>query len=205
MDRKALILKTAEIYREHAVAFEAMIPVVEKFDGKIYNKRFENSLQNAVKEVGIEHYSVSTITKYGDLRIEGKSHNNDFRYGTPDVNGYRDTGYTDNRDSTAYVGRYEGDEDKVFEATPGGKWRLKSDLIVKKLMDHVEDMINRAELVESVLNNQSKMESEFQKVANAFKSFNEKWGYEARTLMGLLFDLRYVGNIGWQNYNVKIH
>lgn len=196
--RKTMMNATARAYREHAAALRAIIPVVNKFDGKIIDKRFETAMNAAALPDGL-NYHFSWVTTCGQLEIKAYNHNRSYRE-TPDTpGGYACTGYIKNECAHVRAGEYAD----VFETTPGGKWRIRAAAIVPAIEAEAERAEKDAADVEQALENRDLMVSELQAIADQLRNFEKKYSHEARDLNGLYYCLNYSGSHDTRDYSIR--
>ena len=190
--RKALVEKTIEVYETHIKAMQAAIPEIEKFDGKMYNKRFDNAILDAVKKVDGGMWFGSKTT-CGILWLEFSQFNNFIRDGKYSVS------YTDNRETNVHAGSYE----TVFTTTESGRWRVKAASIVLAVNVHIKTIQARIDQLRNALAQADTIRAEAQEMATAYVNFKEKYSSEVLDILGLYFELRNISRN--KDYSVKTY
>ena len=169
-EREIVIEATASVYHQHAKAIENIIPVIEKFDGKILNKRLDTTMREAAPK----GYYVKWITEYGQFKIELS--NMDNRYPT----GQFSCGYTRNREMTVWCGTYE----ECLETTEAGNWRIKAEPVVAALKKAAENAIKRCELLLDSLQNGDEIVAGMAKVCADLITYRKQYDSEVLELLG---------------------
>lgn len=196
--RKTMMSATARVYREHAAALRAIIPVVSKFDGKIIDKRFETAMNAAELPRGLE-YHFSYATTCGGLEIGAYNYNRSYKETPETPGGYACTGYVQNERANVYAGAYAD----VFETTPGGKWRIRAAAIIPAIEAEAERAEKDAADVEQAAENRAAMVEELQAIADRLRAFEKKYSHEARDLNGLYYSLNYCGSTSTRDYSIR--
>ena len=198
MLRNRMLVNTIRVYREHVKAMESIIPVVESFDGKVINKRFETALNEVALPDGLKYYFSYRI-EYGCFKISGYNSNRSFP-NEPDDLGYCSYSYVDNECFNVRV-------DKVEETmnTDTGKLRIKSGIIIQKIYECMAYNTRLADELENAMNNQDDIRKEFQEVVNQLVAFNKKYSYNVRNKLGIYYDLEYRGDSACKDYSIKTY
>jgi len=192
--REALIQATARVYREHAEAICKIIPVVTSFDGKLLGKRFAEALNQALDK---KHESVVVSGKTG-LHFEFYNYNN--TYSAPGKETISEhagkrmsvvttiTEYTDNSYMSIYLG------EQAYTLTAKNKKLMNAAFVVTKLKEHADNLMHQAEAALSAISIDEEARAEFLKVADALNAFMEKYDPRVIELLGLNYEMRYLGN-----------
>lgn len=170
-NRALKIEKTVEIYLDHAKALMSIVPVIQKFDGKIVNKRLDTEMQKVLPK----GQGVRWVTKYGWLNIELWNINNW-------IDGAR--GYTDNREHTVRCGEYE----TVFTAD-AGKWRLKAGPVIDAINKEIGRIHERANMLLDAYEKADQIRDEAAAAVEPLVAFCNKYDYEVKELLGLRFSV----------------
>jgi len=167
-DKKMMLENIVKVYEMHSEAMLALIPVFEKFDGKVIDKRLDTAMTDALPEG--QH--AKWITEFGNLKIHIWNQAN-FKCGK-----YYD--YPRNREIDYRMGRYE----HVFDTTPSGKWRIKSAPIIAKLKEASAFYSERAEATNKVLLNADRIVEGIQERVTELKRYQDQFDYSALETLG---------------------
>ena len=165
-NRKLMMEKTAEVYDFQAKAMRDVIPVVEKFDGKVFNKRIETAMMNVLGQ----GYYVKWKREYSWLEIE-------FDY----FNNWSDSGrfYTRNRE--AYVRFMKRAE--VLESD-GYHERIKAAPIIEGLKKEADRLQKKAAMIREAIENGDEIVAGMVKIAEELRTYRSQYDIEVLELLG---------------------
>lgn len=189
-NRNTAILAQIRAFGDFSKAARAIIPVIKRFDGKVYNKRLENAL-NELDILGCDFYFTVSNNGY-KFEIEGRTRDRSYK-NDPDGSGYCSTGYIKHDCFTAIL-----ESDNALD-----NGRIKADNIIEKLEETAEYYEDKEFKLEKGLKQAHIMRLEFQNIADRLIEFRNKYDSSARDLLGLDYRLDYVGTSEYKDYNIK--
>ena len=180
--RRRRMEKTAEVYDIHAKAMRDVIPVIQKFDGKVLNKRLDTAMATVLPK----GMSAKWITWCDMFTIEFHFMDNYYKDGQYSVD------YTENREATVRCGRYTD----VFETTASGNWKIKAEPIINKLNERADVMESRAAAIHEAIAKADEIVAEAQAAVDPLIQFNHKYDSEIRELLGVYCTITEQGRNG---------
>ena len=167
-NKKMMLEKTAEVYEMHSKAMLTLIPVFERFDGKVIDRRLDTAMTGDLPEGQVAKWK----TEYGYLKI-GLWNDFSFQCGK-----YWE--YPENRSTVYSLGKYE----EVFESTPSGKWRIKAAPIIEALEGASGYYSFKAEETRKVLNNADAIIEGMKERVKELNRYQGQFDYEAMDILG---------------------
>lgn len=167
-EKKIMLKKMADVYRMHSEAMLTLIPVVESFDGKVFNKRLETAMTNALPD----GQYVKLYAEYGSLKI------------SVNINACCECGnhyyYPANQREVYYVGRREA----VFTTTPAGKWRINSAPIVERMKEAADYYAKQADEFDKVRLEADNILTEMRKRVQEINQYQNQFDSLALDILG---------------------
>lgn len=193
-----MVKATARVYREHAVALRAIIPVVERFEGRMINKRFTEAMESS-ELPGTEDYSFSCEEAGSSLIIGLYNHDRSYKETPDNPGGYSGTLYVDNAFMSVPIKGYRDST----EQTPAGNLRVCKSIIMPALEAAAADAEAAAKETEEAWDKRDEMLKAFGEITETLHSFEKKYNYRMRDLNGLCYGLEYRGRSETRDYSVK--
>ena len=173
--RIALINKEIETYRKFAVALESLKTVVHSFDGKCFNKKFTEAMDNFLKYGKTERIfcvnaGMNTTASYGkffDINIHCYD---DYIRGEPDKNGYCGSYYITNSDCNLRMSAEE-----TTTITEGGKYRINAKGIVEKFDEKIQYLNDKAVELEKSIKVIDSMKADMEHIKHLIAVFDGKY------------------------------
>lgn len=196
MSNNNLMINEIRVYKEHAKALQAIMPVIKAFDGKVLNKKLTTAMNETVLPDGLS-YTFSYCIEYGVFRISCYNHNRSFEAGK-DTYGYTSWGYVTNEYGIVRV-------DKIDDlmGTDTGKYRINAAAINAKIEECIAYYEKLASDLEASFENQDAIKEEFKNIVAEFVAFRHKYSYQTLEKLGILYELRYIGNSSTKDYSIK--
>ena len=155
--KKGLNEKQSRVYKELANALKSIIPVLEKFDGKVINVRLERAI-NEVLPGGQKGISARLMNSYTEKkRIQLFNRNRHYQDGN----------------STHYVSR----DTCYIDVLPG---RLNFSETLSAVKKEITQLIKYADELENACNDVENAETEYKNICRMIKEFNKKYHYSIR-------------------------
>ena len=175
--RKALIEKQIEVYDYIVKGMAICAEVVRNWHGKIYDKRFDTDLHNALAESGVRGYADTACPNfYVNFHAD-----NDYVSNGPMAG----VSYVRTRDQS-----FNFSPDKAFDFTAAGKRRINADKIIPMIEQRIADTILSRTGMQYLLDNLESFHNEAQSAAQAVQTFRMKWSWEQQAYGGASFSLR---------------
>lgn len=172
--RKAIINKEIETYRKFATVLESLKSMVCSFEGKCYNKRFTEALEEFLKYGKAESsYHVSTgitDTSYNvffDIRIH--SYDNCVKECSAQ-DGYSANYYITNDECFL---RMKAEE--TTTKTDGGKYRINAKAIIEKFDEEIRSLNDKVVELENGLNEVDSMRADIEEIKRLMSIFDGKY------------------------------
>lgn len=181
-NRAAAVNTQIKAFKDFNKVALAIIPVVKSFDGKVYNRRFVDALNNAVLPEGCDMY-FRAHTDY-QFDIELRTRNRSYQYESEYTEYYTSTGYIDYDTFTIRT-----DFDKALTDK-----RINADAIIENIKREATKSIDQAGCLERGRDNYNAMIKELQAIADKLKAFNNEYDYTTRSVLGLNFEMRHCGS-----------
>jgi hypothetical protein len=192
--RSAMLEKTIKVYRENAAALMAIIPVIEKFDGKVFNRRFENAMNVATMPDGIKcHFNTSL--RFATFEIEVYNYNRSYKHIPDDPNEYACTGYITNERAYCTI-----ESNIAFRTNAAGNYTICAPAIIEAVKKAAAYNEEKAAEIEKAIEQRPEMVEFFRAIAAQMKEFNDTYSSTARNLLGIKFELRYSGDSETRDY-----
>lgn len=196
--RIAIINKEIEVYNSYINLIPTIAEVIEKFNNKCINKKFENALDEAVNngKIGQER-KFSIFTKYGysgQFEITVIAYDDSVKEVTDKE--YPNYYKVENNTYTFVIPK------ENFEITESGNYRVKAIEIIETLKDHVTNICIRIESLQKGLYKANEMIQEMKRIKAEFEAFNNKYDYHMRDLMGVNYTLRDNSSMQYKNYDI---
>lgn len=189
--RVAIIEKEIEVYNKYI----SLIPIIEKiinqFDNKCINKRFDEALDKAVNCGEKEKRQFYVSTSYGYARqfnITVRAYDIHVREENKSV---YPNNYQVSNNSFTYSFPIED-----FEITSSGNYRIKADSMIKTLSKIKECLLSQIAGLKDGLIHVNEMIEEMRTIKEKLIVFNNKYDYHMREVMGVNFSLK--SNCGYE-------
>lgn len=182
-NRAAAIRTQIKAFKDFNKVALAIIPVVKSFDGKVYNRRFVDALNNAALPEGCDMY-FRVHTEY-QFDIELRTRNRSYQY---------ESDYTEYYSSTSYIDYDSLTIRTLIEDALTEKNRINADAIIENIKIVAAKSIDQAGCLERGRDNYNAMVKELQAIADKLKAFNNDYDYTTREVLGLNYELRHIGS-----------
>jgi hypothetical protein len=179
--RAAAVNAQIRAYKDFTMVAMAIIPVIEQFDCKVYNKRFVDALNGATLPDGCDVYF--SVKKEYEFDIECRTQNRSYKE-NPDSNGYCSTSYIDYDSMTVRTPKDEALKDG----------RINAAAIIEQLKKQAAYYKDCAGSLEYARDNYNSMVNELQDIADRLKDFNNRFDYSVREVIGLNFEIVHRGS-----------
>lgn len=187
--RYALIRKEAAVYRRIAAALENMKPVVYRYDGRCFNRKFSEALDGALrdrKENGRVHIyaemSPGPDDGYLDIRIFCDDNGIEEKNGINDITEYY---RIENSDWRLRM--------KVQDAavrTESGRLRLDADRITKRFDQEIRLLYGKADELEESLGEIEDMRTEMEQIRRQMEDYDKRYHYRIKEVFGCCYQLK---------------
>ena len=195
--RIAILRKEIEIYNNFINLIPTIYKVIHKFDGKVINKKFGEALNEAVKGNGSKRkYHASTEYGYnGSFIIKIHCYDDSVKE-VGDDREYPSWYRINNNDYSFYFPKDN------FIITDSGNYRVVTDKMRQTIISEVPKLHSDIETIEEGIKQVDEMISEAKRIKAELESFNKKYDYHIRNVMGAVFDLRDNSDSQYRNYNI---
>ena len=163
-----LIRKEIAAKRDFASKAEALCAVVQKFNGKVFNKRLETAMREIYPVRVEQEFSWKSISITGYIQDR-------MVYGEPDSNGYRGALYIKNDKIYCGTIRDAFDDDK----------RIIADVICERIRKTAQYEEDTALVLENQLGRIDEIKAECKRLRDACDRFNHEVAYQIREYYGL--------------------
>lgn len=194
--RIAILRKEVEIYNNFINLIPTIYKVIHAFNGKVINKKFNEALDNAVN--GKEKREYYAITEYGYDRnfiIKVHCYNDSIK----EVGSNSEYPNWYKVSNSNYYFCFPKDN---FIITDSGNYRVIADKMRETIIKEVPKIQSEIETIENGINQADEMISEAKRIKAELEAFNNKYDYNIRNVMGVVFDLRDNSNFQYRNYNI---
>lgn len=195
--RIAILQKEIEIYNNFINIIPTIYKVIHKFDGKVINKKFEKAIDEAVKGNGNKReYYASTEYRYGgNFIIKIKCYNDSIKEvgsNSEYLNWYKVS-------NSNYYFYFPKDN---FIITDSGNYRVIADKMRETIVKEIPKLHADIETIENGIKQADEMIAEAKRIKAELEAFNNKYDYNIRNVMGVVFDLRDNSDSQYCNYNI---
>lgn len=194
--RIAILRKEVEVYNNFINLIPTIYKVIHAFNGKVINKKFNEALDNAVN--GKEKREYYAITEYGYDRnfiIKVHCYNDSIK----EVGSNSEYPNWYKVSNSNYYFCFPKDN---FIITDSGNYRVIADKMRETIIKEVPKIQSEIETIENGINQADEMISEAKRIKAELEAFNNKYDYNIRNVMGVVFDLRDNSNFQYRNYNI---
>lgn len=196
--RVAIINKEIEVYNSYINLIPTIAEVIEKFNNKCINKKFENALDEAVNngKTGQERkfYIFTRFGYGGQFEITAHAYDDNVKEVTDKE--YPNYYKVENNTYTFVIPK------ENFEITDSGNYRVKAIEVIETLKDHVTNICIRIESLQTGLAKAKEMIAEMKRIKAEFEAFNNKYDFHMRDLMGVNYTLRDNSSMQYKNYDI---
>ena len=197
--RVAIINKKIEVYQKYINLIPTIAEVIEKFDNKCINKKFENALNDAANngKTGQER-KFYIFTRYGysgQFEITVHAYDDSVKETVP-TKEYPSYHRVENNEYTFVIPN--GD----FEITDSGNYRIKADKMVEVIKEHIANICFSIDALQKGIKQADEMITEMKRIKAELEAFNNKYPYHMRDLMGVNFTLRDNSSMQYRNYDI---
>ena len=195
--RIAILRKEIEIYNNFINIIPTIYKVIHQFDGKVINKKFEKALDEAVKGNGSKRkYYASTGYGYNENFII-KVHCYD--------DSIKEVG--DDREYPSWYRINNSDYNFCFPKdnfiiTDSGNYRVIADKIRETIVKEIPKLHAEIETIENGIKQADEIIAEAKRIKKELETFNKKYDYNIRNVMGVVLDLRDNSDSQYRNYNI---
>ena len=196
--RIAIINKEIEVYQNYINLIPTIAEVVKRFNNKCINKKFEDSLNEAVNngKTGQERkFLVRTNYGYsGQFEITVHSYNDTVK----EISEKEYPSYyrVENNDYTFVIPKGN------FEITNSGNYRIKADEMIEVLGEHEINILFSIKALQKGIEQADEMIQEMKRIKAELEAFNNKYPYHLRDLFGVNFTLRDNTSMQYRNYDI---
>ena len=187
--RKAIIIKEIETYRKIAVAFESLKAVVQNFDGKIFNKKFVEAMDDFLKygkENRIYHVNAAiTKTSYGKFLDISIRCYDDAVKGEQDEYGHSGLYRINNCDCFLRM-----DVKETTTITDSGKYRINASGIITQFDQKIRNLNDEADELESSLKDVESMRADLKQIKQLMCAFNNRYQCRIKEVFNCNYELR---------------
>ena len=196
--RIAIINKEIEVYNSYIGLIPTIAEVINQFDNKCINKKFQTALDEAVngRKTGQERkFYVTTNYGYaGQFEIKFRSYNDSVKEITDKE--YPSYFRVENNSYTFVIPK--GD----FEITNGGNYRIKADEMIETIKEHIVNICFSIEALKKGLAQADEMIAEMKRIKAEFEAFEDKYDYHIRNIMGVNFTFRSNNSMNYGRYDI---
>lgn len=195
--RIAILNKELEVYNNFINLIPTIYKVIHGFDGKVINKKFEKALDEAVKGNGNKReYYASTEYRYGgNFFIKIHCYDDSIKE-VGDDREYPSWYKVSNSD---YYFCFPKDN---FIITDSGNYRVIADKMRETIVKEIPKLHDDIETIENGIKQADEMIAEAKRIKAELEAFNNKYDYNIRNVMGVVFDLRDNSGFQYRNYNI---
>lgn len=195
--RIAILRKEVEVYNNFINLIPTIYKVIHEFNGKVINKKFEKALDEAVKGNGNKReYYASTEYRYGgNFFIKIHCYDDIIK----EVGDGREYPNWYNVSNSNYYFCFSKDN---FIITDSGNYRVVADKMRETIIKEIPKLHAEIETIEEGIKQVDEMISEAKRIKAELESFNKKYDYHIRNVMGAVFDLRDNSDYQYRNYNI---
>lgn len=198
VDKRKIELKNIiNIKKYELKIIDKINDVIKEMDGKIFNKRFCDKINNDVLTVGQNKIG------YCNYKIE-KNIYNDGGYLILDINCYHNV-IEDILNKKEKVGIYNYNKyddigirytelNHIFDITDSGKYRINADKFIEKFNAKKTSLKSEIESLEKALNEVETMIDDISNIIYNMNKFNEKYPYSVQEIFGCYYQLNYKGS-----------
>lgn len=152
--------------------YDQIIPIIERFDGKVLNKRLETALQNVNKYLRVDR----NYTSFGiSWWVE-----NDYIRNTPDRNGFCTACYVQSRQLYMTTALFTSDRNMTDKVMLDEENRLIADVILVALEQGKKNMEEHIRMLEESLPHAEEYEEELKAMKKAFEEKRDSIPYLIR-------------------------
>lgn len=194
--RIAILRKEVEIYNNFINLIPTIYKVIHAFNGKVINKKFNEALDNAVN--GKEKREYYAITEYGYDRnfiIKVHCYNDSIK----EVGSNSEYPNWYKVSNSNYYFCFPKDN---FIITDSGNYRVVADKMRETIIKEIPKLHDDIETIENGIKQADEMIAEAKRIKAELEAFNNKYDYNIRNVMGVVFDLRDNSNSQYRNYNI---
>ena len=198
VDKRKIELKNIiNIKKYELKIIDKINDVVKKMDGKIFNKRFCDKINNDALTVGENKIG------YCNYKIEKNIYSNG-GYLYLDINCYHNA-IEDILNKKEKVGIYNYNKyddigirytelNHIFDITDSGKYRINADKFIEKFNAKKTSLKSEIESLEKALNEVETMIDDISNIIYNMNKFNEKYPYLVQEIFGCYYQLSYEGS-----------
>ena len=195
--RVAIINKEIEVYNSYISLIPTIAEVINQFDNKCINKKFQTSLDEAVNNGNTKQRKFYVTTNYGysgQFEITVRSYNDSVKEITDKE--YPSYYQVENNAYTFVIPK--GD----FEITDSGNYRINANTMIDTIKEHAANINFSIMALKKGLAQANEMITEMKRIKAELEAFKNKYQYHMRDLMGVNFELRDNGSMQYRNYNI---
>ena len=198
VDKRKIELKNIiDIKKYELKIIDKINDVIKEMDGKIFNKRFCDKINNDALTVGQNKIG------YCNYKIEKNIYSNG-GYLYLDINCYHNA-IEDILNKKEKVGIYNYNKyddigirytelNHIFDITDSGKYRINADKFIEKFNAKKTSLKSEIESLERALNEVETMIDDISNIICNMNKFNEKYPYLVQEIFGCYYQLSYEGS-----------
>ena len=198
VDKRKIELKNIiNIKKYELKIIDKINDVIKEMDGKIFNKRFCDKINNDALTVGQNKIG------YCNYKIEKNIYSNG-GYLYLDINCYHNA-IEDILNKKEKVGIYNYNKyddigirytelNRIFDITDSGKYRINADKFIEKFNAKKTSLKSEIESLEKALNEVETMIDDISNIICNMNKFNEKYPYLVQEIFGCYYQLSYEGS-----------